>query len=739
MAVVFIPLVLILCTGILVLGDNNFNYEISAHVVDIVANQLYMVSMAGSLPLEIINQGNVNISLPYQAAPQLFYPSMIHYKGKITNFYIAMETGLFYLYGHQTSESKNIYFDATHKIANGKYEAWRYNVNPKTGYISTQMNYSVIYDPRVRPWYKTGMAARQPIWSAPYLDLFTRYPLISFMAPIVNQTLGNTFYKYAGLVCADLYLTDITNFLTTAYGNTDRKVFIVDKLTGNLIGNSWGADTSVQTSWGPDFLVASQSNDRIISGATKLLQAAGFPLRLVIFQNYYLQSTLYEDTTSGLVWYIIVLLPAVLFEDHLGPGNPLYRAVLSLSSLSLVVSVLGIGLTLWFWKYRIVRLSQPFFTVLVLTGGLMLSIACFFLVGDNDAFHCTIRPYFMNLAFTFSFSPLLIKSWRVHMLFNVNPMARKALIPNEVLLLYTIGFVLIDLLLGTVTLYGTGDDGTRPVSVTQLTSNGAYTEVVTCGAVSNKIFFGMVVGYKGLLVIIACYLSFKTRNVQDAIAGSKVLLVIVYNTALIASIMLITINVLTDIPQLLLTICICITIYVLLNTFLMVVPWLSKIMLVGDEEAANLVLEGMTSTNANTNYNASQSRRNLQSSLSVSAMAGPVLHPSAAKVAVTSTTNPDLMRIASPPPLPFTKPRGGGNREQLERIYSVEIPSGENKSSKDRVKSFSKEVGTSSVPELMASSPAPASLAADVSEDAEPQAAAAIDHDVIEVKSDDGK
>lgn len=233
------------------------------------------------------------------------------------------------------------------------------------------------------------------------------------------------------------------------------------------------------------------------------------------------------------------------------------------------------------------KLSQPFFTLLVLIGGVLLSILGFYLVGENDDLHCAIQPYQFNIAFTFTFSPLLIKSWRVHTLFNINPMARKSLIPNHVLLMYTLGFVFIDVILLAITLYTPPNTGTMPVSSFLLSSNGAYASVTSCGFANNISLFYTEICYKGLLVIMACYLSYKTRNVQDAIAGSKILLVIVYNTAVISGIALVLLNSLTDIPSRMFCISLCLTIFVCLNAALMVGPWMMQLILVGDSEAAN--------------------------------------------------------------------------------------------------------------------------------------------------------
>ena len=110
--------------------------------------------------------------------------------------------------------------------------------------------------------------------------------------------------------------------------------------------------------------MAVQSSDSTISGATKILTQKKFPAELLIFGENYLQSVLYSDSVSGLQWYIIVLLPAMLDQDHIGPDDYFYDIVITLATLALTINIIFLVITLYFWKYKIVRLTQPFFTVL---------------------------------------------------------------------------------------------------------------------------------------------------------------------------------------------------------------------------------------------------------------------------------------------------------------------------------------------------------------------------------------
>jgi hypothetical protein len=238
--------------------------------------------------------------------------------------------------------------------------------------------------------------------------------------------------------------------------------------------------------------------------------ADGCGRELSIFKSsYYLQCVFYNDSLPNLQWYTIVLLPAATELTSLNEGAPLYGAAVAMASAALTFCIGGIVFTLANMKTRLVKLTQPFFTLLVLFGGIMLGITCFLLLGDNSPTNCALRPYFFNLSFTLTFSPLLIKAWRVHMIFNVDVMSKNKQISNRTLLLYSSLFLFADAIILVTALYAFGR-GTNPETVTELSRvNGAYQEVTRCAYVNNTALLYAEVAYKALLIAAACLLSFK--------------------------------------------------------------------------------------------------------------------------------------------------------------------------------------------------------------------------------------
>ena len=326
----------------------------------------------------------------------------------------------------------------------------------------------------------------------------------------------------------------------------------------------------------------------VIAGATKTLINLGWPTYLATYNNYYLQNVPYVDSTPGISWYIVVLLPANVQLDYIGPESNLYAAVIAIAVISIVVELCGALVTIRFINSRLLKLTRPFFTLVVLLGSLLLSISCILLLGHNTDSACTVRPWLFNMAFTLAFSPLLIKSYMVHKLFNVNAYGKNKLINNWILIGYTMLFLIIDAIIISTTLYA--KDGTKEMTSTQLTSGGAYSTVSYCSSTRNSAFLYAEICFKGFMIGAACVLSFLVRKIPGTIAGSKMLLITVYNVACVSVVVMLIIHTVTDIGIMIMCQVVGICVCVIVTTALLVVPTFMKLITEGDDAAADEVI-----------------------------------------------------------------------------------------------------------------------------------------------------
>ena len=335
-------------------------------------------------------------------------------------------------------------------------------------------------------------------------------------------------------------------------------------------------------------ILATSSEIDVIAGATKTLINLGWPNYLATYKNYYLQNVPYVDSTPGISWYIVVLLPANIQADYIGPESNLYAAVIAIATVSIVIELFGVSVTIWFMNARLIRLTRPFFTLVVMLGSLLLSIYCILLLGRNTDSACTVRPWLFNLAFTLAFSPLLIKSYMVHRLFNVNAYGKNKIINYKVLIIYTLLFLLLDTCILATTLYG--KDGTKEIVATQATSSGAYGTVSYCSSTRNSAFLYAEISFKGLMIGAACVLSFLVRKIPGTIAGSKMLVITVYNVACVSVVVMLIIHTVTDIGIMIMCQVVGICLSVVVTTILLVFPTFMQLLTEGDDAAADEVI-----------------------------------------------------------------------------------------------------------------------------------------------------
>ena len=270
-------------------------------------------------------------------------------------------------------------------------------------------------------------------------------------------------------------------------------------------------------------------------------------------------------------------MPAQNYVDTVLIGSTYYAFIVALASLAMLVNLVGIVLLLYHWNSRLIGLTQPLFTLVVLVGGILLSILCFLLVGNNTTGLCGVRPFLFNLAFTMSVAPLLIKSVIVHEAAksNFSQLARGMLMSAGKLMSVIGGLMLVDLLILLILLYGVGGQdgkGTRPVTVIELTNNGAYSEITRCAYGTNNALVAGESIFKGCLIAVSCMFAFLNRYIANAIASSRELLILaccVGMTAIIVMVIHFQVgNIAASILVQVLGICLC----VILNAVLLVGP-----------------------------------------------------------------------------------------------------------------------------------------------------------------------
>ena len=219
-----------------------FNFEIGARVTDKLSDFTYFISQTLKVSAREVNSDLTNISNPIFSCRNMFFATILTYKKEIANFFVGLEDGTHFAYITLEGVPLGVtYAQSPFKGSNGDLFARLYTIGedglPRTYIQNTS------YNVRERPWYITAKMNKINYWTAPYIDAGSGFPVISLIYPILNYTLKGQYMTYAGSIGADVYLQQISAYLVNAYHNTNMNVFVVDRGTLSLLGNSWGAMT----------------------------------------------------------------------------------------------------------------------------------------------------------------------------------------------------------------------------------------------------------------------------------------------------------------------------------------------------------------------------------------------------------------------------------------------------------------------------------------------------------------
>jgi len=152
-----------------------------------------------------------------------------------------------------------------------------------------------------------------------------------------------------------------------------------------------------------------------------------------------------------------------------------------------------------------------------------------------------------------------------------------------------------------------------------------YGEVTLCATTVNRAFLDVELAYKGGMVLVACVLSFLVRKISGIVAGSRVMMLIIYNIAVVSVVVLLIINNVSSAELAILSQVIGISVCVTLASVLLVAPVTYRLITIGDDAAADAVMheifvlkrrnsaEALPAVSTNEHKNSSESVRGVSS------------------------------------------------------------------------------------------------------------------------------
>lgn len=167
----------------------------------------------------------------------------------------------------------------------------------------------------------------------------------------------------------------------------------------------------------------------------------------------------------------------------------------------------------------------------------LLNLACLSFIGPNTNELCLLQMWIMNLFYICVLAPLFVKTYRMYLLVGTQRVRRQN-IPHSKTFFMMVPFILVEILI--LLIFTFVDPSKKTSIIEQYGSDIIYREV--CSHETAAFFWTQCV-YEGGLLLIGCYLAYKTRNMNEEFGESKQLIFSMYNIAFVASIIIIVANV----------------------------------------------------------------------------------------------------------------------------------------------------------------------------------------------------
>lgn len=289
---------------------------------------------------------------------------------------------------------------------------------------------------------------------------------------------------------------------------------------------------------------AADYSENDISFAFSTMKKEGFPeTRLVASRTSHdanillaTQAKSYSIDDAMLDWTIMIMTPVeTVGGDTLVRGDALFGALVAIASLGFVLCA---GLVFLLVKHRTERevvVSDWRFMSLFVGGCALLNASCLSFLGENTDALCLSRMWLIHFFAVFTLSFLFVKTYRMYKLVGAG--MRRTTISHAQTAKTALPFIGLQTLL--LLIFTFVDPLKREEIIT--TEGSDITHRVVCAHDTNAFFFTMLL-YEGGMIIVGCVLAFKTRNLRDEFNESKQIILAMYDTAVIGSVVLIVSN-----------------------------------------------------------------------------------------------------------------------------------------------------------------------------------------------------
>ncbi|KAL1434779.1 hypothetical protein MTO96_001675 [Rhipicephalus appendiculatus] len=237
-----------------------------------------------------------------------------------------------------------------------------------------------------------------------------------------------------------------------------------------------------------------------------------------------------------------------------------FISVSVLATVGMLLAIAFLAFNLYYRKSKYIKLSSPKLNNMTVVGCLLVYVAIVVLGLDYDtlgsdthfAVFCTVRAFLLSGGFSLAFGAIFIKTYRVHHLFvrASSGVIKNKLLQDQQLIALVCVLVLIDCAI--VTLWVTFDPMERimrnlTMQISKLERDVVYLpQREQCHSEHMAKWLGALYIYKGLLLVVGCYMAWETRNVQiPALNDSQYIGMSVYNAVITSALVVALANVIS--------------------------------------------------------------------------------------------------------------------------------------------------------------------------------------------------
>eukprot|EP00301_Raphidiophrys_heterophryoidea_P004284 c11871_g1_i1.p1 GENE.c11871_g1_i1~~c11871_g1_i1.p1 ORF type:complete len:642 (+),score=115.52 c11871_g1_i1:284-2209(+) len=516
------------------ISTDSFNFEIAKRIHDNIKFELHKPKFPCLQTAHAVRAGTFNLTLQFQQSiQQLEFSQITTVDTSVAQLYVGSEEGMFLSYFAYNS---TFGFYQYTQVDNGSafcaasptsHPCRRYYTTDVSGIQQSIIGYKS-YDPRIRPWYTDckNKAINGSVWSSVYTFATSGKLGITFGVQIFDK-----FGSFVGVAASDMELGALDSFLYSEYHDESdhRLVYIKDK-NGYLIASSDVGASVVWVANQPFQVKANQSENIMIRTSTIFLDVVlkQYPDRLFIHNGFYIQSSSYIDEHSGIDWQVVVMRPAQKQNDFVAYASTSFTAI---AVVAVIVSIITIAILLWVYRFRdlqIWKAAQPDSLYLILFSNLMCVSTTFVVAGPPKDHLCVLRQWWISLSLTLTCTSLIVKIFRVLVMFAASQKFTRISF-SGIQFLATISAVLCVQILSLVV--WTALDPMKPQ--TEFTErSGQVFQSTLCK--SHHIWgFSLVASLLGILLIIGCVVSYRSRNLSELFTESRALMAIFYHGAFI--------------------------------------------------------------------------------------------------------------------------------------------------------------------------------------------------------------